>query len=466
MRGLSRIFSLELLCAAGVSVGLVVAGCGDDSRPTTPGDGGMNGDSTINDSSPDGDSGQVQGGLLGDAPVTISPLYMAVDAMSQAGEVRPWHPVDLDEGTDGALWVIQRMNRLPEFIDAEECTMRSQTPGVPNDCFGLSGSTVTITNPAEAGMATSANQRARLVVDGNSWHFMRRPAGIAFGLAEVTLPVGDPGTIDRNGTSLVSGPQTYTHIFATCHEHETGNFTDQPPFIGPSLWTGDMAIYDNGVMPFPWSNGSHLDMVHATQHCMGIAWERDNVYWLINGAAGTLDRYDFGMPHLPGHFYHEDAEIKRWLWDADQIARVQDIPSNLEISANELYIADTGNARILAVDIANEPAELGGFRSFENLPGTIHRNPTTRTVADTSTLTALWGGTPQPSGLAVFSENAILIGDYATGNISAINPTTGEEIRTIDTGLGAGLAGVTVMQGVVYFAHMQQRGVYRIDVME
>ena len=41
-------------------------------------------------------------------------------------------------------------------------------------------------------------------------------------------------------------------------------------------------------------------MVHATQNCMGIAWERDNVYWTLNGEEGTLDRYDFGVPHVPG----------------------------------------------------------------------------------------------------------------------------------------------------------------------
>ncbi|MEM9195969.1 MAG: hypothetical protein AAGF12_42775 [Myxococcota bacterium] len=439
-------------------------GCGDDGRTSSPDAAVIPDGSTTDTGMGDADAAPIRSGLLSDAPLSFPQVYAAVTAQAQGStETRPWIPTDLDMGTDGALWVIQRMNRLPQFTDATECTMRSNTPGVEDDCFGIQGSTVTITDPQLAEPATEANGRARLIVDGNSWHFMRRPAGIAFGLAETTIPIGDPGTLSRDGTPLVQDTMTYAHVFATCHEHETANFTDDLPFIGPSLWTGDFSVY-NGEAPFAWSNGSHLDMVHATQHCMGIAWERDNIYWLINGMEGTLDRYDFRVAHLPGHFYHEDAEIKRWLWDADRIARVQDVPSGLEIAGTQLLIADTGNGRILSVDISNEPPEQGNFRSFENLPATIHRNPTTLEFADNGTLSALWGGTPQPSGLTVFNDEAVIVADYATGNISIFELEGGAEIRTVDTGLGAGIGGLAVMNGTVYFTHMETRGVYRIDV--
>ena len=48
---------------------------------------------------------------------------------------------------------------------------------------------------------------------------------------------------------------TYTDIFATCHEHWTGNYTDAPPFIGPTLWTGDPSIYNPTAEPNThWTN--------------------------------------------------------------------------------------------------------------------------------------------------------------------------------------------------------------------
>merc|ERR1711974_36901 len=89
--------------------------------------------------------------------------------------------------------------------------------------------------------------------------------------------------------------------FATCGEAATGNFEDNPAmFIGPSLWSTDLAVY---AKPSG-GNGSHLDMLHATPWCMGIAHEVDNVYWAFNGHVGSLDRYDFNNDHGPGNDDH------------------------------------------------------------------------------------------------------------------------------------------------------------------
>ena len=85
----------------------------------------------------------------------------------------------------------------------------------------------------EGGLEERVHAMSSLVVDFNALHFMRRPSGIAFGVAELRLEPSDEGAIDpRTGTPLLSEAAVYTNTFATCHEHWTGNLTDQPAFQG------------------------------------------------------------------------------------------------------------------------------------------------------------------------------------------------------------------------------------------
>ena len=133
--------------------------------------------------------------------------------------------------------------------------------------------------------ATGDSPEVTMKEDGNAWHFMRRPTSIAFG---------------TNGN------------LATCGEARTANYEDQPSnYNGPTLWSSDPAIF--GVPPKPGQNGTHLDMLHETPFCMGIAHERDNVYWTFNGELGALDRYDFNEPHQIGGEDHADGELFRYV---------------------------------------------------------------------------------------------------------------------------------------------------------
>lgn len=459
-----------LKCITLLSLILAMA-CGDDSTLPIADVGSF--DAGASDGGPDvgsfdggtdaGPSG-IRGGEL-----SFTPIYAAGEANDRnAGEMRPWIPVDLDEGTDGELWVIHRMDREEEFTDAEECTQRGiSTRGSDDDnCFGLQGGTASIANPSAPEMATVANNRVNFVVDQNSFHFMRRPSAIAFGMAEDILEPGDPGTLDMEGNPLITETQVLPHIFATCAEHATGNLTDDPPFIGPSLWTGDREIYVDGEVPYSWSNGTHLDMVHGTQYCMGMAWERDQVFWVLNGSVGSIDRYDFGEPHSPGHFYHEDAIVSRYLPPRDALGRVADVPSNLEIDGDTLFIADTHNARIVTLSLTEDIAPTRLWRTYENIEGDIIDDPTLTELITSAELLAEWGADAQPSGLATVDADTLVIADHNSGQISVIDRNTGEIVRTVDTELGAGIGGMTAMQGSIYFAHMTTRQVYRIDIAE
>jgi hypothetical protein len=393
------------------------------------------------------------------APVTFSPVYDAVSYDAGRGVVRAWHPVDLAVHPGGELWLVQRMERNPDFDEESECTVRGLETSAPDDCVSLQGSTVAITEPTAIEPATEENGRARLVVDSNSWHFMRRPSAIAFGNPSLPFEPTDPGAMEAG----VTESRTYANTFATCHEHWTANPTDDDPFIGPTLWTADPAIYNGENGSFDWSNGSHLDMLHATQYCMGIAYERDNVYWTFNGQEGSLDRYDFAAPHHDGHYDHNDGIVTRFILGSD-LRRVPLVPSNMVISDSSLYVADTGNGRVLRVDIASPATELSTFRTFENLPATTMENMAYEVIADAGVLGAAWGtSAPEPSGLALLDANTLVVADHATGNVSLLE-LDGTPIRTIATGTGSGLGGLEVLNGRVYFVQMSERRVYRIDV--
>lgn len=394
-----------------------------------------------------------------DARVTFATLYASGTYPELS---RPWIPVDVAGSAAGSLFIVQRMERDPRFDDTTECVLASQS-GAANDCMGLQGSTVQIDAPTAAEPAIDG-ATARLVVDYNAWHFMRRPSAIAFGDPALELDPADfEGATDPDtGLPLFTEPLTYPDTFATCHEHHTGNFTDQSAFIGPTLWTADPAIYTGMPTSVGWQNGSHLDMVHATPYCVGLAYDAGaNLYWAFNGELGTIDRYDFNLPHVPGHYFHDDAEVIRYDFGAEPLARLPNVPSNLETHGAYLYVADTGNGRVVRFDRSAGDV-TGSFRTHEGLEASVMTGMGLETVLSTEALAAAWGGPVEPSGLA-FLGDTLVVGSHGTGHLSLV-AGDGTILRTIDTGLGAGLGGVTVIDGVIYFAHLTQRRVYRVDV--
>jgi hypothetical protein len=441
----------SFLAAAVAAAALLLAACGGPIDEE-PGDG--NGE--LPEDRPALATGEVSLGIVYEAVYASGPMLPAS---------REWLPWDLSVSPKGDLWVVQRMPRHPDFDDTTECPSTAGG-GTPHDCGGLQGSTVSIQNPASAEPASEENGRARLVVDANSWHFMRRPSGIAFGAEEIWIDPEDPGAYDPDsGQPVIDEPTAYTDTFATCSEHFTGNYTDAPAYNGPSLWSGDPAIYTGFNGPYSWSNGSHLDMLHGTGYCMGIAWDEENRYWLFNGELGTLDHYDFVAPHVPGHYYHGDAVVTRIDFGADPLARRVDVPSNMATLGGGLYIADSGNARVVRFDTEATGTVIDSFSTADPIAGDVIGGIPLESVLSAGDLAEAWGADPAPSGLAVLDEGHLVIGDATSGKISVVT-LEGEILRTLDLGLGGGLGGLTVIDGTVYLAHGVLRRVYRLDVAE
>jgi hypothetical protein len=309
------------------------------------------------------------------------------------------------------LWVLLR-----EFVDGPPCTEAEQ-----HGCDELEGSVAIVSN------AGGATPTAVWKKDANAWHFMRTPTGIDFG---------------SDGT------------FATCSEARTGNFEDQSvDYNGPTLWSSDPAIF---TFQLPGMNGSHLDMLHESPHCMGIGHERANVYWAFNGLLGALDQYDFVEPHSPGNSDHSDGRLLRWV--EGSLLRKPGVPSHVvyEPETARVYVADTGHGRVVALDTKS------------GTPGadivTAEQMASAKSVTGARLIEIVAPGVlTAPSGIEI-KYKVVFVTDNATSRIHAFD-LEGKLLRYLDTGLPPGsLAGIAIgPDDRLYIADLATSQVRRIE---
>ena len=282
------------------------------------------------------------------------------------------------------------------------------------------GSTVTISN------ATNPENREFWTrVDGNAWHFMSLPTGIAFSDDNFNFATS-PGIQDAN--------------------HNGGSFT------GPTLWSSDPEIY---AQPSG-GNGSHLDMLHGSPFSMGIAHEVDNVFWVYDDWNEDIVRYDFVEDHGPGNDDHSDAIVRRF--QNIGIEKDGNIPNHMIVdkSTDWLYFVDNGNDRVIRLDInsgtssnaiplINEPlAEHSGISGFNF-----------ETIIDS--------GLDQACGIEII-DNLLLVGDYANGDIIVYDMNNDfAEVGRISTG-EPGLTGIKIgPEGKIWYTNRLQNTLNTIE---
>lgn len=242
--------------------------------------------------------------------------------------------------------------------------------------------------------AGTPDQVSQHDVDPYAQHFMEEVSSIAFGA---------PGT------------------FGTCHEsRNTYNGRSAPNnFMGPTLWSSDLDVYaqtnPQAVRFLGFDLGSHLDMLHESPDCMGMAWDHDNVYWVFDGHNQALARYDFQDDHGAGYDDHSDGIIAKYV--VGQVQRVEDVPSHLVLDhvTGLLYVADTANGRVVVLD--TETGTRGrALRVTE--AGVDHYE------VDDAVLTTLVEGADvglgQPSGLAL-ADGVLYVTDHSNGNVFAFD---------------------------------------------
>ena len=257
--------------------------------------------------------------------------------------------------------------------------------------------------------------------DGNSWHFMALPTALAF--SENGDWATTTGILDAN--------------------RRGGSFT------GPALWSGNLDVY---AKPSG-GNGSHLDMLHGSPYCMGIASEQDNAYWIFDGYNKHICRYDFGGDHGPGNADHDDGIIQRF--SNVSVKKNGTTPSHLIMNEDRtvLYAVDGGNNKVLKIDVTSK-------KRIKSLP------LTNEILADHSEWNADFEVLLEDEffnfcGIAI-SGNRLFLSDYTSGNIKCINLETNQGIATIETGI-EGVTGITVFENRLYFVSYKENALYKIE---
>jgi hypothetical protein len=232
--------------------------------------------------------------------------------------------------------------------------------------------------------------------------------------------------------------------FGTCQESRNGfdGFAFPNDFMGPALWSTDLRVHstvnqEQGAM----LNGSHLDMLHQSPLCMGMAHQTSHAFFVADGANGHVVLYDFQQPHVPGGHDHSDGRVSRY--PELTFTRVPDVPSHMVMMGDDLYYVDSGTGVVRVADVStgapagvlfsdSEPLEL-----FNQIRGVSHR-----VVID---------GLDTPSGLVIANER-IFVSFPKTGEIAAYG-MDGVEIERIQTGT-PGVMGLAMgPQGRIWFAN-------------
>lgn len=268
----------------------------------------------------------------------------------------------------------------------------------------------------------SEARRSEQFSDPYAIHFLSSPTSISF---------------DPNGQ------------FATCQDSNNGG----DYFMGPTLWSSDLEIFarsnPDAVSYLGYDLGSHLDMLHESPYCMGVAWETGNAYWVFEGQTSSIARVDFGEDHGPGFDDHSDGMIIRYAMG--EVSRFPGFPSHLvfDHQTGKLFIADTGNRRIGVLDTLQEGAAM--IRQPVVEEGTtlllVDEGPSVETLCPEG----LFRG---PTGL-LMHDGLLYVSDSASSVISAVHPETCEVVDWLDTGVTS--------PGLMGIAFDQEGNLYAVD---
>lgn len=354
--------------------------------------------------------------------------YNFNDTISVQTEAGPGIPNYLDQYLGGGITIetiasTSEQVSDPTDLDFHPVLSNNELWVVNRGTENSGSSTVTISNAGEA------SQSEIRKTDGNAWHFMSLTTAMAF----------------SNNGNWGSAPGVYDA------NHDGG-----APFTGPALWSSDMSIYAEPSG----GNGSHLDMLHASPYCQGIAAENDNVFWIFDGNSSDIVRYDFAEDHGPGNSYHGDAIIRRY--SDNTVAKD---PSNVIVShmvldqeKQWLYSVDHGNQRVIRLDITTG-TNLGNNAQFSaNEPVVEYSRIEGYTQEDVVT------GLSKPAGIDVI-EDRMIVSEYVTGEIIIydISVMPAVELGRLSTGLSS-VQGIKIgPKGRIWFVDGNSNGVYRIN---
>ena len=262
----------------------------------------------------------------------------------------------------------------PRDLDFHPTLTRNELWVVLKSTEAVGGKTVKISD------AGGDNQDELVQIDGNAWHFMSLPTGIAF--SENENFATSPGVYDAN--------------------HDGGS-----PFTGPALWSSDPDIY---AQPSG-GNGSHLDMLHESPYSMGIAYETGNKFWVTCGDHDEVMSYDFGNDHGPGNDDHSDGVIYKYsISDYDEDA-THEVPDHLvfDKATGWLYVCNSQQNRVIRIN-TNTGTPGNNVTPHEAIA--VYKY-----MDDFEWEVYIDSGLDEPTGIDIV-EDRLIVSNYNTGDIN------------------------------------------------
>ncbi|MBU3699756.1 MAG: redoxin domain-containing protein [Candidatus Kapabacteria bacterium] len=283
--------------------------------------------------------------------------------------------------------------------------------------------------------ATTARPVVQLKKDSRAYHFMWRTTGIAMG---------------TNGS------------FGTAQNGEPGDGEANYMFMGPTLWSSDTAVFASRYQEDQKRLASHLDMLHQSPWCLGIAHDSANIYWVLDAKYPGISRYDFRDPHEVGGTDHRDGIIRRYIETSitpgkrDQPAHV-----SLDRATGWLYYVDPGKGLVHRLNTRS-----GRVKDTLEMPPSSAENLSEFTsVVDARFETVISDSLKEPVGIDVVGQR-LLVGDRADGRIHVYDISKPEVSRlgAISTGAKE-LLGLTVGPDQrIWFVDRTTARVCRIDI--
>ena len=334
-----------------------------------------------------------------------------------------------------------------------------------------------------AGQHTEDSTSVELVADSGDG--ISQPRDLAFhpsnrgdlwiaGKGHSLVVLHDTGTADQSATVRDQISSGTTHFYAVpsgiAFSYDNDNWassheTDEPTqgnatpfdFMGPTLWTGDLELYNTAP-----AHGQHLDMLHNSPNGMGIAWEEGNTFWYFDGYHSAITRYAFNSDHGLGGADHSDGVTSRYV--EGEVAWFESIPSGLAFDAetDELFIADTGNKRIAVLDCASGEV---GVQLPQNYDSTDQHRVDGASIADFSL--GEDNSFSRPSGIALHGDH-VFISDARHSRILALDRVTGDLVDWLELDVPEwSLMGMEFDdEGNLYVANYTEDQILRISAPE
>lgn len=306
------------------------------------------------------------------------------------------------------------------------------SPLHPNDLWvvttGNSGNEIAIVHDLG-----TPQQKIRRKKDSRASHFMWRTMALA---------MGDNGT------------------FSTAQNGQDGGGNALYMFMGPTLWSSDTAVFASRYQEENRVLASHLDMLHQSPQCLGIAHDTNNVYWILDAFYKDIVRYDFRDPHEIGGVDHRDGIIHRYT-GMSITPPERGVPAHISLdkSSGWLYYINPGEGTVSRLQTRS--GKLGKNLSMPNESAELVAEY--RAVDSALIQSVVPSGLQKPIGMA-FYDGRLLVSDRATGfiHVYSVDEVPATQLGKIETG-ATEILGITVgPDGYIYFVDRKKATVNSI----